>query len=79
MKLSVSLSEHDVALLDEYARTRSLPSRSAALQRAVQLLRQAEIGDDYRQAWQEWEESGEATLWERTVADGREGEANEAG
>jgi len=39
MKLSVSLSDEDVEFLDEYARSKRLSSRSAAVQRAVRLLR----------------------------------------
>ena len=70
MKLSVSLSEEDVALLDEYARTSGLPSRSAALQQAVRLLRHAGLDRDYAAAWEEWESSGERATWEGTVGDG---------
>lgn len=70
MKLSVSLSDEDVAALDEYARTRGLPSRSAALQHAVRLLRHADLDEDYAAAWDEWESSGERQAWEGTVSDG---------
>jgi Arc/MetJ-type ribon-helix-helix transcriptional regulator len=70
MKLSVSLSEEDVALLDEYARSSGLPSRSAALQCAVRLLRHADLEQDYAAAWEDWESSGERAAWEGTVGDG---------
>lgn len=70
MKLSVSLSENDVALLDAYARTAGLPSRSAAVQHAVRLLRHADLDEDYASAWEEWESSGERHAWESTVGDG---------
>lgn len=70
MKLSVSLSDDDVALLDEYARSSGLPSRSAALQHAVRLLRHADLEQDYTAAWEEWESSGERATWEGTVGDG---------
>jgi Arc/MetJ-type ribon-helix-helix transcriptional regulator len=70
MKLSVSLSEDDVALLDEYARSSGLPSRSAAVQHAVRLLRHADLNEDYAAAWDEWEASGERRAWESTVSDG---------
>lgn len=70
MKLSVSLSDEDVALLDDYARTVGLRSRSAALQHAVRLLRHAELSRDYAAAWEEWESSGERVAWESTVGDG---------
>lgn len=70
MKLSVSMSQDDVAVLDEYARTAGLSSRSAALQRAIALLRHANLPDNYATAWDEWETSGERAAWEGTVGDG---------
>jgi Arc/MetJ-type ribon-helix-helix transcriptional regulator len=70
MKVSVSLAEEDLEFLDEYARARQLPSRSAAVQRAITLLRATELGDAYADAWEDWTESGEAAAWEVTSADG---------
>lgn len=70
MKLSVSMSEEDVALLDQYARTAGLPSRSAVLQHAIRLLRQVDLEHDYAAAWEDWDSSGERIAWEGVVADG---------
>ena len=70
MKLSVSLPEEDVAILDEFARTAGLPSRSAALHHAVRMLRLPELEHDYEAAWQEWEASGDQAAWDVTAADG---------
>lgn len=70
MKLSVSLPEEDVAILDEFARTTGLPSRSAALHHAVRMLRLPELEQDYEAAWSEWEASGDHEAWDTTVADG---------
>lgn len=70
MKLSVSLSEDDVAVLDEHARTSGLPSRSAALRRAVALLRHSHLDEDYAAAWAEWDASGEREAWEGATRDG---------
>jgi len=39
MKISMSLPEEDVTFLDAYAEEKGLPSRSAALHKAVRLLR----------------------------------------
>ena len=47
MKLSVSLPDDDVEYLDEYARVQRLESRSAALHKAVRLLRASELGGAY--------------------------------
>ena len=70
MKLSVSLPDDDVAYLDELVRTQRLGSRSAALHRAVRLLRAAELGAAYEDAWAEWSSGDDAELWEPTAADG---------
>ncbi len=70
MKLSVSLPAEDVAILDSYARESGLPSRSAAVQQAIRLLRLSHLDEDYATAWDEWAVSGEQAAWEGTVADG---------
>jgi Arc/MetJ-type ribon-helix-helix transcriptional regulator len=70
MKVSVSLPGEDVQFLDEYAREQGLESRSAALHRAVRLLRTAELGGTYEAAWDEWAAAGEAGPWESTTGDG---------
>lgn len=70
MKLSVSLPDEDVALLDEFARAKGLPSRSAALHHAVAMLRLPNLESDYEAAWDEWEASSDQGTWESAVADG---------
>ena len=70
MKVSVSLPGEDVRFLDAYAKERGLESRSAALHRAVRLLRMTELGGTYQAAWDEWAAEGEAELWDLTTGDG---------
>jgi Arc/MetJ-type ribon-helix-helix transcriptional regulator len=70
MKVSVSLPGEDVAFLDEYAKEQGLDSRSAALHRAVRLLRTAELGAAYESAWEQWTIGGESEQWDSTVGDG---------
>lgn len=70
MKVSVSLPDEDLEFLDQYVQQSGLESRSAAVQKAVRLLRTAELGAAYAAAWEEWDASGDAALWESTVADG---------
>jgi Arc/MetJ-type ribon-helix-helix transcriptional regulator len=70
MKVSVSLPGEDVQFLDAYAKEQGLESRSAALHRAVRLLRTAELGGTYEAAWEEWAAAGDGSLWESTVGDG---------
>lgn len=71
MKLSVSLSDNDVAVLDAYVKQAGLSSRSAGLQRAVRMLRYPLLEDDYAAAWQQWSTDEETAYgWEGTAADG---------
>jgi len=70
MKISVSLPDDDVEFLDDYAESQGYESRSAVVHAAVRMLRSAKLGDAYADAWGEWEESGEAELWDKTTSDG---------
>jgi len=70
MKVSVSLPGEDIQFLDEYAKEQGLDSRSAALHRAVRLLRTAELAGTYEAAWEEWVAQNEGALWESTAGDG---------
>ncbi len=70
MKLSISLSEADLVALDEHVRAAGLPSRSAAVQRAIRLLAHRQLEQDYAAAWEEWEGSGNREAWEGVTADG---------
>ena len=70
MKLSVSLPDEDVAVLDEFARAAGLPSRSAAVHHAVRMLRLRELEQDYEAAWNEWEASGDHAAWSVTLTEG---------
>jgi Arc/MetJ-type ribon-helix-helix transcriptional regulator len=70
MKLSVSLPEDDVEFLDTYATARGISSRSAAMHKAVRLLRASELGPDYEAAWNEWTQRDDGDVWDVTVSDG---------
>ena len=70
MKVSVSLPPEDVEFLDAYAAAEGIPSRSAAVHKAVRLLKASGLGAAYEDAWDEWAESGDASLWDDTVDDG---------
>lgn len=70
MKISVSLPDSDVEYLDAYAHTQGLDSRSAAVQKAVRLLRASELGAAYEDAWTDWVQSEDAEVWEAATADG---------
>lgn len=70
MKVSVSLPDEDVEYLDSYVRDRGLESRSAAVHKAVRLLKASELGSAYEEAWADGESSEDAELWDGVTADG---------
>ena len=70
MKMSVSLPEEDVEFLDSYVRDHAAGSRSAALHKAVDLLRTAQLAGAYEDAWTSWVSSDDAEVWEAAIADG---------
>ena len=63
-------SYDDVDFLDRYAADHGIGSRSAAVQRAVRLLRTTGLGAAYEDAWRSWDDSGDAALWASTTDDG---------
>lgn len=69
MKLSVSLPDEDVEFIDAFAAHRGTRSRSAVLQCAVAMLRQSQLADSYADAFAEWDDSPNATLWESATGD----------
>lgn len=66
----MSLPDEDIEFLDAYALEQGIGSRSAVVHRAVRLLRAVELSDDYGQAWSDWRESGDDTVWDVAVTDG---------
>ena len=70
MKVSVSLPDEDIQFLDEYASAHGSGSRSAAVQKAVRLLRASGLGAAYEDAWSDWDASDESDAWETALPDG---------
>lgn len=70
MKLSVSLSDETVEVLDAYIERVGLASRSAGIARAIRMLRHPTLEDDYGDAWAEWSASGDEALWDAAAEDG---------
>ncbi len=69
MKVSVSIPAEDVEFLDSYTKTHQIESRSAALHRAIRLLRASELGDAYAAAFTEWSDDSNNDVWDNAVAD----------
>jgi Arc/MetJ-type ribon-helix-helix transcriptional regulator len=70
MKLSVSLPDDDIDFLDGYAHEHGIESRSAAVHRAIRLLRATQLEGAYAAAWREWTEAGDAQAWTVSTRDG---------
>jgi Arc/MetJ-type ribon-helix-helix transcriptional regulator len=71
-KLSVSLPDDDVALIDALA-ARFDGNRSAAVHDALRVVREQRAAADYERAMLEWESTGDAAAWDGGVADGLAG------
>lgn len=70
MKVSVSLSEEDLAALDRYVEQSGLESRSAGVQQAIRRLADPQLEADYASAWEEWARAGEEDAWASASSDG---------
>ncbi len=78
MKLSISLSEKDIAFIDKQIAENGELSRSAVIRKAVELLRDAEIERLYAEYYGEWWDEEESALWDVILADGLEDEPDAA-
>lgn len=65
-KVSLSLSEGDIAFLDLETVSGRYASRSAAVQDAVRLLRESRLADAYAEAFAE----GYDDEWDAAIGDG---------
>lgn len=69
MKISLSLPDEDVAFVDAQTREGAFPSRSAAVQAAIRLMRDRTYLDSYAAAWDEWDLSGDGDSWDAVSLD----------
>jgi len=65
-KVSISLSDADIAYLDTQTLAGRYASRSAALQDAVRKLRESELADAYAEAFAEWSDD----VWDDALGEG---------
>ena len=69
MKVSVSIPDEDVEFLDNYTKNHQIASRSAALHRAIRLLRASELTNAYAAAFTEWAHDPANDAWDTATAD----------
>ena len=78
MRIRLSLPDDDLAFIDDHVARHPGSSRASAIRDAIQLLREEELGEEYRAAFDEWHESGEDRLWNTVSGDGIEPESRRA-
>ena len=64
MKLSISIPDEESAFVDQCVEDGLYPSRSAVVLRALRLLKSADLGAMYAEAFAEWEASADAVAWD---------------
>ena len=64
MKLSISIPEEECEFLDQCVEDGLYTSRSAVVLRALRLLKNADLGAMYGEAFAEWQASAEAADWD---------------
>jgi Arc/MetJ-type ribon-helix-helix transcriptional regulator len=74
MKLSISVPDAQMELLDRVVELRGLVSRSAAIQQGIDMLLNDALVADYKAAFAEWDDHGDAAVWDAVSNDGLEPE-----
>jgi Arc/MetJ-type ribon-helix-helix transcriptional regulator len=64
VKISVSLPDDECEYLNRSVDEGQYPSRSAVVLRALRLLRSADLGTTYAEAFSEWASSDEGADWD---------------
>jgi Arc/MetJ-type ribon-helix-helix transcriptional regulator len=75
MKLSISVPDETVELLDRVVKMRGITSRSAAIQQGIDLLVNDSLLASYRVAFAEFDEQGDGEIWDGVAGDGIDDEA----
>lgn len=70
IQISARIDESLADFLESYQQRYDVKNRSEALEQAIEALRERALTEEYAQAMEEWESSGDAALWEGTVGDG---------
>jgi Arc/MetJ-type ribon-helix-helix transcriptional regulator len=69
-KLSVSVDPSLIPFIDHYQTQHAVKTKSEVVERALRLLRDAELEESYAAAANDWQESEDAVLWDKTSNDG---------
>lgn len=69
-KLSISVDPSLGRFVEHYQKRYGIRTKSAVVERALVALREAELMQQYADAYREWAETEDAGLWDTTTADG---------
>ena len=69
-KVSISLPADIADFVAQYQESHAIEHRSEVFVQALELLRERELAQAYREASLEWDNSEDAKLWDKTVGDG---------
>ncbi|MFF5209795.1 hypothetical protein [Streptosporangium sp. NPDC000396] len=70
MTVSVTLSSQDAFFVEDYVNQKRARSRSAAIRKAIRLLRESSLEEDHAAAFGERSMSEGARPWDLTTRDG---------
>ncbi len=68
--INVRIDSSLAAFMLDYKTKKHIPTKSEVIEQALKALRDLELKEAYKEAMQEWIDSGEHELWDQTVADG---------
>jgi hypothetical protein len=74
MRLNLTLDNEWLKFIAKYQAENQLQSKSEVIKLALELLKQQDLQDQYKLAYEEWRDSGEEAIWEAVVGDGLEPE-----
>ncbi len=69
-KLSISVDRNWIQFIDNYRKTHHVRSKSEVIEQALKLLKHAELREQYKDAYQEWFNSSEESVWDAVSGDG---------
>ena len=68
--INVRIDSGLASFMQDYKIKKGISTKSEVVERALKALRDIELKNAYEQAMQEWVDSEEHELWDKTVADG---------
>ncbi len=68
--INVRIDSGLASFMLDYKLKKGISTKSEVVERALKTLRDVELKEAYKQAMEEWVDSGEHKLWDKVVGDG---------